>query len=559
MKFWSLHMGEVTVNAGGEKMRHIMPVLKDWCFRAWLVASVISISLPSFASAQILEGENFPITTAPEFESGSSVAANTANGEFLVVWHNSIRISDDPPAFRVETLGQRVSSSGALVGERILVTPAAAGNPALGGFNPKIAFNSKANEFFVVYDRNYFGSVNNGIFGQRVAADGSLIGSEAQIFAGNSQGNAAIAYDSISDEFLIVWSQSAGGVRARIVNAEGTPVTNVVDLSTGLSGAGNPKVVFNEASNQYFVVFDAFAVFPSITDVFGQRVNADGTLDGPIFPITAANGIQAFPSVALNPVVNQYLVVWGDGRNAGVTFGDIYGQLVNADGSLAGENVPMSTFPFDEGAPSIAYAPASNQYMAVWMGQTSGAPGNVNIYGRLFASDASPIGGAFQVSDAGYAQAFTSVAVDPPTNIFLSVWPDERNGGSSNTDIFGQLIAVPIPAIQVAIDIKPGNGQNSINPNSFGVIPVAMLASETFDVTTVDPATVRFGATGSEASPVHAALEDINADGKVDLIFQFRVQDTHIHCGETSASLTGKTLDGQKIEGSDLISTVGCR
>ncbi|MBI4486218.1 MAG: right-handed parallel beta-helix repeat-containing protein, partial [Acidobacteria bacterium] len=116
-----------------------------------------------------------------------------------------------------------------------------------------------------------------------------------------------------------------------------------------------------------------------------------------------------------------------------------------------------------------------------------------------------------------------------------------------------------IRAISVAIDSKPGSFPNSINPRSRGRIPVAILTTDTFDATTVDPTTVFFGASGTEAAPVHAALEDVDGDGDIDMILHFNTQNTGIACGNTSASLTGKTLGGQMIEGSDSINTVGCK
>jgi hypothetical protein len=75
----------------------------------------------------------------------------------------------------------------------------------------------------------------------------------------------------------------------------------------------------------------------------------------------------------------------------------------------------------------------------------------------------------------------------------------------------------------------------------------------------VNAATVRFGATGTEANPVRLVVEDVNGDGFSDLLLFFNIQDTGIQCRETSASLTGKTVSGQVIEGSDAITTVGCR
>jgi len=113
--------------------------------------------------------------------------------------------------------------------------------------------------------------------------------------------------------------------------------------------------------------------------------------------------------------------------------------------------------------------------------------------------------------------------------------------------------------ITVVVDIKPGNGTNPINPRSNGKVPVAILTTDTFDATTVDAGTVRFGATGAEAAPVRVATEDVDHDGLSDLLLHFNTQDTGIECGATSLSLTGQTFSGQRIRGADSLVTVGCR
>lgn len=113
----------------------------------------------------------------------------------------------------------------------------------------------------------------------------------------------------------------------------------------------------------------------------------------------------------------------------------------------------------------------------------------------------------------------------------------------------------PIP---ISIDIKPATFPNSINSRSKGKIPVAILTTDFFDATAVDPTTVLFGATGIEVAPVHFGAEDVDGDGDIDMVFHFVTPDTGITCGSTSASLTGAMFGGHKIKGSDSIKTEGC-
>jgi hypothetical protein len=125
-------------------------------------------------------------------------------------------------------------------------------------------------------------------------------------------------------------------------------------------------------------------------------------------------------------------------------------------------------------------------------------------------------------------------------------------------DLFAAVRVLGDCTVPVLLDIKPGSSPNSVNPRSGGVIPVAILTTGTFDATTVDPSTVRFGATGTEAVAVHDGLEDVDFDGDLDLMLHFRTEQTGIVCGTTSVALTGETDGGEPIEGSDSVRTVGC-
>jgi len=144
----------------------------------------------------------------------------------------------------------------------------------------------------------------------------------------------------------------------------------------------------------------------------------------------------------------------------------------------------------------------------------------------------------------------------------VSVINTTTNAVVANIEVeFGPLdIAIGGPKlITVAIDIKPGDANNSINPKSNGEIPVAILAKDGLDVSQINPATIRFGKTGEENSLSHYALKDVDKDGDLDLMLYFKTKDAGIQCGDTKAYLKGKMMNGLAIRGSDSVRTVGCK
>lgn len=106
--------------------------------------------------------------------------------------------------------------------------------------------------------------------------------------------------------------------------------------------------------------------------------------------------------------------------------------------------------------------------------------------------------------------------------------------------------------LTVAIDIKPGDAVNSINPRSKGVVPVAVLSTPEFDALAVDPSTVLF----AQSSPIRWSYEDVDSDGDLDVLFHFRTQDLVLSVDSSEAELTGSTCDGQPIRGTDAIRIV---
>jgi Tol biopolymer transport system component len=120
----------------------------------------------------------------------------------------------------------------------------------------------------------------------------------------------------------------------------------------------------------------------------------------------------------------------------------------------------------------------------------------------------------------------------------------------------------PLP-IFVGIDIKPGSDPNCFNNDDKGVIPVAILGSATFNATEIDASSMELEGLTVKAvgksNKLLSHVEDVNADGFLDLVIQIEDSDGVFSRGSGMATLTGNLLPefgGTLIEGTDSVCIV---
>ncbi len=137
----------------------------------------------------------------------------------------------------------------------------------------------------------------------------------------------------------------------------------------------------------------------------------------------------------------------------------------------------------------------------------------------------------------------------------------------------GDIGAVPEP-FRVPIDIKPQACPNPINVKGQEVLPVAVLGTAEFDVTTINPVSIRVAGVAAlrwaledVASPFMPLNGEVDAysctalgrDGFKDLILKLDTQQVAAALGDVQDGdvlllpLTGHLLNGTPIEGKDVV------
>ena len=130
-------------------------------------------------------------------------------------------------------------------------------------------------------------------------------------------------------------------------------------------------------------------------------------------------------------------------------------------------------------------------------------------------------------------------------------------------------LVVPIEDISygqpVFVDIKPGSCPNPLNLKLKGVLPVAILGTEEFDVASIDPASIRLSKEGveGEVAPLRWSYEDVatpfegelcdcwdlNDDGYMDLTIKFKAQEVvnTLELDENAGETIHLTLKGNLV------------
>jgi len=517
-----------------------------------------------------------------------TVAYSTATGE--MIWRALYHTLDDSSGDSAQSLA--VSPDGSTV----FVTGQTNGIGTRRDYGT-VAYNAASGE--EVWRALYDGPALDLVSSLAVSPDGSTVfvtgTSDASEGTGHNWDYATVAYDAATGE--AIWSARYDGpgspadwASSLVVSPDGWTV-----FVTGTSWDAAATVAYNAASGEELWSVRSNSSESNVDEAYSMAVSPDGST---VFITGASYRFRSgtrwdydYVTVAYDAASGEE--VWRAFYNGPAEYYDYANSLaVSPDGSTVfvtgGTKANESLHSFDYA--TVAYSAASGEEL--WS-VTYDGPVSRNDYG--YSITINPEGSSVLVTgrswsdgtgydyqtlaySAATGQELWSARYDgsasaydsPSTTRSLAISPDgstvfvtgESEGIGTDRDYATLAYSLPV---WVDIDIKPGSDTNPINPRSRGVIPVALLGSDEFDVADVDVSTLRFGP--SEAGPAHNLsdsfiyndhLQDVNLDGIMDLVVHTRTQETGIQCGDSEAMLTGALLSGDLFLGTDALALVGC-
>lgn len=299
------------------------------------------------------------------------------------------------------------------------------------------AFGDKV--YLVVWpdNRHHVTSTNVDIYGQLVARDGSLIGTNFEIYSSGDSGTSAWPQvASNGSNFLVIWQQwtegsdSGADIYGRFVGEDGSLTGDPVPICTAPRGQVDPRIASN--GTDYLVVWRDHRVCGGC-NIYARRFRADGSLTDEITIFEYEGGSSYNLEVGSNS--EGFMVVWSE------TWQDlaVVGRSVYPDGTVSEETFIISDRE-SAGYPSgIAFD--GDNYLVAFSEQNPMSASEGRILGQIFSHDGDLAftSGRENLLLSDYRHGAFWPSVKFVDGIYFVVWTDSRwNFGS---DVFGQKVS----------------------------------------------------------------------------------------------------------------------
>ncbi|MEW6536642.1 MAG: right-handed parallel beta-helix repeat-containing protein [Candidatus Auribacterota bacterium] len=277
---------------------------------------------------------------------------------------------------------------------------------------------------------------NGGIACQIFTPTGLLYGSPVSI--SNQAGSPSLA--SNGDDYLICWQGTDAqyaGVFASVIDNDGTKIASSFQVNKyTLHNQRTPDV--NSDGDTYMAVWGSSSQELSGSDDEGIYGNTIATSPSVVVQSTSdihintyTTGYQSSPAVISNGT--NYLVTWQGPGDDG--FG-LYGRMADAAGTPFGDEILINGF--DPGTGTLSAVTGTGiggWFFVVWAAEEYTSGTGQDIYGRLLDNDGTPVGSAFRINTFVRNEQQAPAAESNGSDLFV-VWQGSGQGAAQQT-IYG--------------------------------------------------------------------------------------------------------------------------
>lgn len=414
---------------------------RRFVFRLELVTVCLSLILCSNALAEgvIPQGGELQINTYTTGNQGLPEVAGDAQGNMVVVWEGSN--AQDGSDWGV--FGQRIAFDGTAEGAEFQVNSYSLDLQV----NPQVDRNSQGD--FVVVWMSYQQTADDDfdVFAQRFDAAGMALGGELQVntFTTGYQGNPDVALDD-SGNFLVVWESEAqdgslGGIYGQRFDSAGTPAGGEFRVNTTFASDQNDAVVA-AANGTFLVAWEDDGFDTSNETVMLQAFDDDGTpLGGEVQVNTFTIGDQEDPAIAVG-ADGSFAIAWESDGQDGSDEG-IFAQLFDASRQPLGDEVQMNAHtPFNQENPAVA-ADGQGGFYVVWQSELQATMDSDDIYGRRLGGQGDVLGDEQRINTE-LMDDQDHPAIGSGNGRFLVAWRSFGGHDGSAAGAFGQRLALSL-------------------------------------------------------------------------------------------------------------------
>lgn len=343
------------------------------------------------AYGQRVASDGVPIGDTLVIESGTAdqgwprVAANTASGEYLVIYNEYRAMT------KWDVRGKRLDSQGQAIGDAFDIVAGEEEETF-----PALAYHGGRDEFLVIWEdaRDYSPMTARDLYGQRLSAAGIPIADDFPVSdARADQLYPDVAYSTASRKYLVVWQDHRGGrgetdIWARTLSPLGALEGSEIMVCAETGSQMTPRVAYSTGSDGYLVVWQDERNGTGNGFAFAHRVSSDGELSGSAFALSTGGVNYQIRAVAVGSDLGGWMAAWQDGRN--ISGDEIHGQLIDGSGAILDADVAIAGASHGQERPDIACGSSVAGQMAVWMDYRNGT--DYDIFGQQFGVDGSLVG-----------------------------------------------------------------------------------------------------------------------------------------------------------------------